>query len=229
MNAEDFNRAEIVAGRLTVEQITILIIEFQKQCGFSGTTGPKALDGKAGPGTRAELDRLLNPPPPRVEPAAFKLILPLPLLPGGRKAVVTSSFKPPDRPKHLGVDLFYPWRQGDRPDFVGDKGAAGKTSEGTPRWVVPYEVEAIAAADGVVQVAGNSNTGFRCWIDHLNGLRTGYFHLLNLRVVQGQEIAAGTPLGRVGDNPADHDGRHLHFELSPVNRYDPMDPMPFLM
>jgi murein DD-endopeptidase MepM/ murein hydrolase activator NlpD len=228
MKADDFNRAELVAGRLTVEHITVLVIEFQKTRGFDGATGPKALDGKAGAGTRAELEKLLNPAPPRVEPSAFKLLLPLPILSGGRKAVVTSTFKPPDRPNHLGIDLFYPWRQGDRPDFVGDKGAAGKAQDGTPRWVVPYEIEAIAAADGVVQIAGNSKTGFRCWIDHLNGLRTGYFHLLNMRVVPGQEVAAGMPLGRVGDNPADHDGRHLHFELSPVDRYAPMDPVPFM-
>jgi hypothetical protein len=40
---------------------------------------------------------------------------------------------------------------------------------------------------------------------------------------------AHQPLGLVGDNPADHDARHLHFELSPTATYSPIDPTPFLV
>src|SRR5262245_29590135 len=174
MDADDFNRAELDAGRLTITHVTTLVREFQRAHGFAGTSGPQALDGKAGAGTRSELDKLA----PKL-PAGFKLRAPLPVL-GARTAVITSSFRPADRPNHVGVDFFYRWQAGDRPDFVGDAGAAGRTPEGTPKWVVPYDTQALAAADGVVQIAGSSLTGFRCWIDHGNGLRTGYFHLLDL-------------------------------------------------
>jgi murein DD-endopeptidase MepM/ murein hydrolase activator NlpD len=213
--------AELVAGRLTASHITALVVEFQKLVGFTGS----ALDGKCGPDTRAELERLFQLVQP---PAAFTLENPLPILKDGREAFVTSEFRPADRPTHNGLDLFYRWRQGDLPDVIGDRGAAGKNANGTPRWVVPNGTLAVAAARGVVQIAGNSPTGFRCWIDHGNGLRTGYFHLLDMRVSVGQELLVGTPLGLVGDNPRDNDGRHLHFELSPIDRYAPIDPQPFL-
>ncbi len=226
MNPDEFNHAEIVAGRLTMAHITALVREFQKSRGFTGTTGPKALDGMCGKGTREELDKLLAAANTNPTPSAFKLTSPLPMLADGRVAVVTSTFRPADRPDHVGLDFFYRWAPGDKPDFVGDRGAAGKN--GVPKWVVPYSTCAIAAADGIVQIAGFSATGYRCWIDHGNGLRTGYFHLLDLRVSVGQRLGAGTPLGLVGDNPKDHDGRHLHFELSPTDRYAPMNPVPFL-
>ncbi len=112
---------------------------------------------------------------------------------------------------------------------MGDHGAAGKKSDGSPKWVVPTGTLAIAAAAGVVQLAGDSATGHRVWVDHGNGYRTGYFHLLDLRVVVGARVVAGAALGLVGDNPADNDGRHLHFEVSPIDRYAPLDPEPFLL
>jgi murein DD-endopeptidase MepM/ murein hydrolase activator NlpD len=228
MNADEYNKAELVAGRLTLAHITVLVRKFQEACGFRGTVGPRALDGKAGPNTQRELDKLLQTTDPVPKTGVFKLALPLPDLADGRRATITSSFRPADRPNHDGVDLFYRWRPGDQPSFVGDKGAATRNADGTPRWVVPYETPAVAAADGIVQIAGNSATGYRCWVDHGNGMRTGYFHLLDLDVAVGQRVTVGARIGRVGDNPADNDGRHLHFELSPSDRYAPIDPAPYL-
>jgi murein DD-endopeptidase MepM/ murein hydrolase activator NlpD len=219
---DEYNRAELVAGRLTISHITALVLEFQRARQLSA-------DGMAGPKTRAAIERLaMGRPGTAPTPDDMVLAYPLPVLPDGRIAVITSSFRPADRPNHDGVDLFYRWRAGDKPDFVGDKGCAGKNPDGTPKWVIPYGVTARAAAAGTVQIAGNSPTGYRLWIDHDNGLRTGYFHLLDLRVAVGQVIPAGTELGLIGDNPKDHDGRHLHFELSPVDRYAPIDPAPYL-
>lgn len=216
--ADEYNHREILAGRLTAAHITELVSFYQ----FAHEL--KA-DGMAGPVTRALLDTSLGPlektqllyTQPFLKP-------PLPRIAGVRKPVVTSAFRTTDRPNHNGQDWFYPWKPGDQPDFVGDAGAAGRQPNGDPKWVVPYGVQAIAAAGGVVQIAGNSKTGYRCWIDHGNGWRTGYFHLLDLRVSPGQKVIDGEALGSVGDNPADHDGRHLHFELSPVDRYAPVDP-----
>lgn len=213
-SAPDYNASQISAGELTISHITELVRFWQLQHDLEA-------DGKAGPMTLASLQPLLTTQP--------FLRCPLPRLADGRVAQVTSSFRPADRPNHAGQDWFFRWRAGDRPDFVGDKGCAGRNADGTPKWVIPYETLAIAAAPGRVTLAGSSPTGYRVWINHGNGLRTGYFHLLSVRVSVGQHVDAGTALGLVGDNPSDHDGRHLHFELSPVDRYEPMDPEPYLV
>lgn len=210
MTPAEHNAAQIASGKLTAAHVTELVRYWQVGHGLTA-------DGMAGPQTIASLG-----------PARF-LANPLPVLSDGRKAVVTSEFRPADRPNHDGCDWFYRWRDGDHPDFVGDHGCAGKGADGKPVWVVPTGTLAIAAAPGKVTLAGDSPTGHRIWIDHGNGLRTGYFHLLDVRVTVGQSVAAGVPLGLVGDNPVDHDGRHLHFELSPVDRYAPMDPLPFML
>lgn len=213
MTASDYNAAQLAAGKLTAVHVTELVRFWQLAHALT-------VDGMAGPQTIASIAATGKPSP--------FLACPLPTLADGRKAVVTSEFRPADRPNHDGCDFFFAWRPGDEPDFVGDKGAAG-TVDGHPKWVVPYGVHAIAAAPGKVTLAGNSPTGYRVWIDHGNGLRTGYFHLLDLRVQIGLTVNAGTALGLVGDNPADSDGRHLHLELSPSDRYEPMDPVPYLL
>lgn len=218
--ADEYNQRELVAGRLTIAHITKLVEHWQE----SSQTGLTP-DGFFGPKTRADLENGMH----GEQPAAFELGWPLATLADGRRPLVTSSFRPKDRPDHAGLDLFYVWAPGDKPDFVGDKGCAGKKPNGEPKYVVPYKTDAIAAAEGIIQIAGNSPTGYRLWIDHGNGLRTGYFHLLDLKVAVGDIIMLGAPLGLVGDNPKDHDGRHLHFELSPSDRYAPMDPEPFLL
>lgn len=216
--ADDYNKAELAAGRLTIAHVTELVRKFQAGAGL-------AADGMCGPNTRRALEAEMMPAPATVK---LVLSLPLPTLADGRKPQITSEFRPKDRPNHDGVDFFYRWASGDEPSFVGDKGCAGKNADGTPKWCVPYGTFAVAAAHGIVQLAGNSTTGYRCWVEHPGtGLRTGYFHLLDLKVSAGSNVRAGDPIGRVGDNPRDHDGRHLHFEVSPVDRYAPIDPAPF--
>ncbi len=220
MTDDEYNKTELVAGRITTHHVSQLVRFFQSRSGIE-------VDGKLGPNTRALLE-IGMPKPPAPSLAKF-LASPMPRLPDGRAAKITSSFRPADRPNHNGVDFFYQWAEGDQPSFVGDKGCAGKRPDGKPKWCVPYYTNAIAAWAGRVQIAGNSPTGYRLWIDHGNGYRTGYFHLLDLKVAVGDEVSAGTALGAIGDNPADHDGRHLHFELSPVDRYAPIDPAPFFL
>lgn len=223
--ATDYNQDRLLAGHLTQAHIAELVRFFQAHNLVDQALAP---DGMFGPLTAAALDKYLG----ATAKTGPVLRNPLPPLrsPGGlRLAQITSAFRTPSRPNHNGVDLFYRWQLGDKPDFVGDKGAATKLPDGTPKWVVPYGTYALAAADGRVQIAGNSSTGYRVWIDHGNGWRTGYFHLLNLEVHVGDEVKQGQQLGLVGDNPADHDGRHLHFELSPVDRYAPVDPAPYMV
>jgi len=217
--ADDYNASQITAGKLTTTHITALVKHWQ------ASTAGLEVDGKAGPQTIASIEATLRPVP--------FLAMPLPTLPDGRRPTITSRFKThePERPTHDGVDLFYVWKPGDKPDKVADGGAAGKNPDGTPRWGVPYGTLAIAAATGVVtKDTGPSKTGWRCWIDHGNGLRSGYFHMTELRVNVGQTVVAGQAVGVVGDNPDDKgDARHLHFEVSPVNNYSPLDPELFLI
>lgn len=220
-DADDYNHDEIIAGRLTMAEITELVRSFQGAHGL-------VVDGKAGPKTQLEIDKLLPAPGPAPDVAIKFLSNPLPTLADSRRAVITSSYRPADRPDHNGCDMFYAFRAGDKPDFTTDGGAAAG-HDGKPKWVVPFGTHAIAAAGGKVQMAGNSNTGYRVWIDHGNGLRTGYFHLMSLVVSVGQLITVGQPVGLVGHNPSPAaDARHLHFELSPVDRYAPIDPEPYL-
>lgn len=213
----EYNAAEIAAGRVTVDDITTLVKHWQ------ASHHPLEVDGKAGPNTVKSIRASARPAP--------FLHNPLPKLPDGRTAVITSAFKThnPTRPDHDGVDLFYPWRPGDKPDRVVDGGAAGRNPDGTPRWGVPDGTCAISAAPGVVQLADFTATGYRVWIDHGNGFRSGYFHLRDCRVLVGQRLMVGHPLGLVGDNPADHDARHLHFELSSVDSYAPIDPKQYMI
>ncbi len=218
MTPDDYNAAQFTAGQLTTNHVTELVRYWQ--------AGHQLVaDGMAGPATIGSLEAAAV----KVTTPGRFLSCPLPVLPDGRRATITSSFRPADRPNHDGADWFYSWRHGDKPDFIGDHGGAGRAADGSPRWVVPTGVCAVAAAAGVVQLASDSPTGHRVWIDHGNGLRTGYFHLLDVQVAIGQHVIAGQPLGLVGDNPADNDGRHLHWEISPVASYEPMDPERYLL
>lgn len=214
ISARDYNAAQLQSGHLTLDHITALVRAWQAQHGL-------AADGMAGPATIASIEAAQRPSP--------FLSCPLPVLADGRRAVITSGFRPADRPDHNGCDWFYPWHTGDQPSTVGDHGAEGRNADGSPRWVVPTGVRALSAADGVVSHAAPSPTGHVVWIDHGNGLRSGYFHLLDSGRAVGERIAAGATVGLVGDNPIDKDGRHLHFELSPVGVYAPMDPEPYML
>lgn len=158
---------------------------------------------------------------------AISKVYPLPVLPDLRRPYITSSghWRNPSRPKHDGCDLFYRWHAADGPVKMGDGGATRDPRiPGQPRWFIPAGMCAIAAAAGVVTAAGPTPTGHHVWIGHTDGHRTGYFHLRDTRVTVGQTLAIGAQLGEVGDNPLDRDAEHLHFEVSPSDRYHPLDP-----
>ncbi len=228
MTAQEYIEDELAANRLTAAHIQALTLYYQAAHITLG-----ARDGMPGPQTRAALEARYPGvfAPPVKAPGRF-LGLPLAIIRGAhgaRRPVVTSSFRPADRPDHNGCDWFYRWQDGDQPNFVGDGGCEGKLADGTPKWVVPYGTEALAAAAGTVQIAGNSPTGYRVWVNHGNGLRSGYFHLERIYCQAGAKVLAGTALGLIGHNPSPaKDGRHLHFEVSPVEKYEPLDPQKYL-
>ena len=62
-------------------------------------------------------------------------------------------------------------------------------------------------------------------IDHGDGLTTRYGHMSEVDVREGDEVAAGAPLGRLGSTGRST-GPHLHYEV----RIDgePVDPERFL-
>jgi murein DD-endopeptidase MepM/ murein hydrolase activator NlpD len=211
MSAEDFNKDKLASGDLTGSHLVKLVELWQRIHGL-------VVDGYAGENTIESLS----------EGDELEKFFPLACLEDGRKPQITSGFytENASRPTHKGVDFFYPWLDSDPDVPVGDGGAVMRN--GKRRWWYPSGAVARAAADGVVQQASEIGTGCRVWVDHGNGERTGYFHGSSLLVQVGQEVLAGCPLIVVGDNPKGHDAKHLHFEVSPVGRYAPMNPRTWL-
>ncbi len=75
-----------------------------------------------------------------------------------------------------------------------------------------------AAADGIVTFAGPRFSGYAggygnlVIVDHGNGLSTRYGHNYSIYVKAGQQVTAGTPIGRCGST-GNSTGTHLHFEV----------------
>lgn len=142
--------------------------------------------------------------------------LPLRALPDGRTPHVTSGhfLRNPERKNHFGCDFFYAWKAGDAAMRIGDGGR-------TAKWFIPDRTWAIAPADGLITIAGNSRTGHRVWIQHAGGLLTGGFHMTEIAVRAGDAVKMGDDIGIVGDNPIDNDARHLHWEcyLGDIGKY----------
>ena len=83
-----------------------------------------------------------------------------------------------------------------------------------------------AAAGGVVVIAGNMRGyGNAVVIDHGGGVSTLYGHCSALLVTEGQTIAQGQEIGRVGSTGYST-GPHLHFEVRRDGQ--PVDPLGFL-
>jgi murein DD-endopeptidase MepM/ murein hydrolase activator NlpD len=81
-----------------------------------------------------------------------------------------------------------------------------------------------AAAPGVVVFAGPLTVrGNAVMIDHGWGVFTGYCHMSQIDVQQGDQVTAGQVIGKVGDTGRVN-GPHLHFEVL-VNgiQVDPLD------
>jgi murein DD-endopeptidase MepM/ murein hydrolase activator NlpD len=82
-----------------------------------------------------------------------------------------------------------------------------------------------AHAGTVVLARYNGGFGLAVFIDHGNGIQTVYGHSSELLVSEGQEVAAGDPIARVG-NTGYSFGCHLHFEVHIDGQA--VDPVPWL-
>ncbi len=76
-----------------------------------------------------------------------------------------------------------------------------------------YGANIIAAASGTVKFAGwNGGYGNCVIIDHGGGRSTLYAHMSSIGVSNGQAVAAGQSVGKVGST-GNSTGPHLHFEI----------------
>lgn len=212
MSADDYNQKKLDNGELSINNVTTMVESWQR------LHPPLAVDGYAGPNTISSLNQGYD----------LKKIWPLLSLPDGRVPVITSGFYTENgsRPTHNGVDMFFDWLDSDPQVKVGNCGAIMRN--GRRRWWYPDGYVAVAAAAGVVTDAGEIRTGWRCWIEHDNGERSGYFHGASLLVKTGDHVEAGDPVIVVGCNPNAFNAKHLHFEISPADRYAPKNPRVWL-
>jgi murein DD-endopeptidase MepM/ murein hydrolase activator NlpD len=115
----------------------------------------------------------------------------------GRAGVIYSKFGAREGQPHDGIDLSAP--------------------EGTT---------IVAAAAGVVIFAGErSGYGSIVILRHAGQLLTLYAHASTLLVKEGDQVAEGTPVARVGRSGRTT-GPHLHFEVR--EGIKPRDPLPYL-
>jgi murein DD-endopeptidase MepM/ murein hydrolase activator NlpD len=115
----------------------------------------------------------------------------------GRAGVIYSKYGQRDGQPHDGVDISAP--------------------EGTT---------IVAAAEGVVIFAGErSGYGSIVILRHSGQLLTVYAHASELLVKEGDRVAEGTPVARVGRSGRTT-GPHLHFEVR--EGVKPRDPLPYL-
>ena len=90
----------------------------------------------------------------------------------------------------------------------------------------PRGTEVVAANGGVVAWTGETERrGRGVIIDHGQGVFSSYWHLASVATTAGTAVAAGAPIGRVG-NTGLSTGSHLHWELTVGGV--PVDPAPWL-
>ncbi len=82
-----------------------------------------------------------------------------------------------------------------------------------------------ATNNGTVSFTGYERNGYGNWveIDHNNGYKTRYGHLLKIRVKKGQTVEKGQIIGTMGSTGRST-GTHLHYEIRYNNKpYNPLD------
>jgi murein DD-endopeptidase MepM/ murein hydrolase activator NlpD len=181
------------------------------------------------------------PPPVTAPDASVDVTPPLKSLPGrwvwpvgswnGRTPVVSSGFGMRGNVMHKGVDVMF--RR-----VLSDAFAPG-TPNGSKMFVMPDQLPALAAHDGVVWSALETPRGFAVVIHHKPlPIATFYTHLDRLfvkptaRGTSNERVRAGQPIGNIGYSPTDPQRlKHLHFEIwpgGPTNPGSAIDPSPLM-
>ncbi len=166
----------------------------------------------AGPAAEAEPSEAspaATVPPPaallagELEPGSARPLDGLPLLQPLATFEVASPFGPRPSPftglpsRHEGIDLRAP----------------------------PGSLVRAAGSGRVVKAGTDGPFGLLVEIDHGGGLTTRYAHLSRILVRQGERVARGRPIGRVGSSGRST-GPHLHYELRVAG--EPVDPLRLL-
>ncbi len=173
-----------------------------------------------------------QPPQPQPSPIAPQLtgrwVWPVPRW-QGRTPVISSGWGSP-RPggPHRGGDIMFKRMRSD-PFPVG-------SPNGSKSYVMPDNLLAVAASDGVVWSAEWGPGGFHVVIDHgPQKVATYYQHLSELlvtptsRAKSGQRVYAGQPLGIIGASPRDRAKlKHLHFAIWLGGPDAAVDPAPVM-
>ncbi|ALS25341.1 M23 family metallopeptidase [Paenibacillus naphthalenovorans] len=90
----------------------------------------------------------------------------------------------------------------------------------------PVNTEVVVTADGTVVSAGyDSGKGNFIIVDHTGGIRTSYMHLNQILVSEGDKVAKGDRIGKVGSTGRST-GAHLHYEV--IKQGQSIDPRPYL-
>lgn len=92
----------------------------------------------------------------------------------------------------------------------------------------PIGTPVVAPLDGrVLQVLNGGAGGKQMVVLHANGLRTGYAHLDDWKVAQGEVVQRGQTIATVGNTGAST-GPHLHFTVRLRADQPHMDPQTWL-
>lgn len=180
------------------------------------------------PSTPSPPSKPMSPQPTPTLPLRGRWVWPVPMW-NGRKPVISSGWGSPRKNgPHRGGDIMFKREKSD--PFV----------QGTPngsKWhVMPDNIVAVAASDGVIWSAGWTSGGFAVVIDHgPQKVATFYTHLSEMFVVptnqakSGQRVYVGQPLGIIGFDPRDGERlKHLHFEIWLGGPNDAVDPTPVM-
>jgi murein DD-endopeptidase MepM/ murein hydrolase activator NlpD len=178
-------------------------------------------------GKRSSVGTTSAPPPPTA--LAGRWVWPVPTH-QGRRPVISDGFDSPrpGLPRHGGVDVMFA-------RLASDPFKAGSPN-GSKLFVMPDDIPALAASDGVVWSATQTPQGFAVVIDHgPRKVATFYTHLEKLLVASakpgknGERLRAGQPLGIIGASPRDSEHlKHLHFEIWLGGPSDRIDPSPVM-
>lgn len=161
-------------------------------------------------------------------------VSPVPSLPGGRVAVVSSGYGPRGSGMHSGIDIM----------FRREAGEPAHGPHGTPGFFMPSSIPALSPLDGYVTGSEERFTKdgeSRGWgitiaapYETKNGLSTLWEVFINhivkgtQRVREGDVVHAGQPLGEIGGsvgNQGPNAVKHVHLGVLQSNRF--VDPEPY--
>jgi murein DD-endopeptidase MepM/ murein hydrolase activator NlpD len=130
----------------------------------------------------------------------------------------------------LTLPVAAPWRRtgsyGDRRRYRYAEGGSDSTVHNGLDMAAPAGTPVAAAGKGrVVMAADRIMTGKTVVVEHLPGVFSIYYHLSEILVKQGDILAAGQALGKVGMTGF-ATGNHLHWEVQVLGT--PVDPEGFV-